>query len=212
MRAPLRAMQSFSKILMEDCGDQVDANGKDYIRRIISGAARMDNLIQDVLTYSRVSRRDLPLQTVNLDELLRDIVQTYPAFQPPKARVDLEGVFPPVFAIPAVLTQCISNLLGNAVKFVAPEVMPHIRVWAEDRDLNNKVRVFFKDNGLGIEKDAHETIFGIFQRVSKNFEGTGIGLSIVKKGVERMGGSVSLVSELGEGSTFWLDLQKPPVQ
>jgi signal transduction histidine kinase len=208
MRAPLRAMQSFSKILSEEFADAIAPEGHDYIRRITSAAARMDSLIQDVLTYSRVSRTDLPLQPLDVGELLRGIVETYPTFQPPAANVRVEGDFPWVLGIPAVLTQCISNLLGNAVKFVAPGVTPEIRVWAEKRENMEIVRLFFRDNGLGIEKDAHETIFGIFQRVSKNFDGTGIGLSIVKKGMERMGGRVGLESSPGKGSTFWLDLQR----
>lgn len=207
MRAPLRAMQSFAKILEEDCGEQLDATGKEYTSRISSAAARMDGLIQDVLTYSRVSRSDLPMQAVDTGTLLREILQTYPSFQLPTANVEMQGEFPMVSAIPAVLTQCISNLLGNAIKFVEKGVTPRIKVWAEDFD-RHKTRLYFKDNGLGIDKESHELIFGIFQRVSKNYEGTGIGLSIVKKGAERMGGSVGLTSEPGAGSTFWLELKK----
>ncbi len=110
-------------------------------------------------------------------------------------------------AIPAVLTQCISNLMGNAVKFVrAGRHAAHQNLGRGTRRRKECRGFFFKDNGLGIEKEAHETIFGIFQRVSKSYEGTGIGLSIVKKGAERMGGAVGLESALGKGSTFWLDL------
>ncbi|MBA4150245.1 MAG: PAS domain S-box protein [Verrucomicrobia bacterium] len=208
MRAPLRAMQSFSTILAEECADQLNPQGKDYIRRISSAAMRLDSLIQDVLTYSRVAGADLPLQSVDLKVLLDDTLEMYPTFQEPAARVELRGEFPRVMAIPAVLSQCISNLIGNAVKFVPSGAVPHIRIWAEDRDDGARARIFFQDNGLGIEKDAHGAIFGIFQRVSQNYEGTGIGLSIVKKGVERMGGAVGLESELGKGSTFWLDIAK----
>jgi signal transduction histidine kinase len=208
MRAPLRAMQSFSKILSEEYAERIGNEGNDYIRRINSAAARMDSLIQDVLTYSRVSRTDLPLQPVDVGELLHGIIETYPTFQPPVAYVAAKGNFPWVLGIPAVLTQCISNLLGNGVKFVAPGVTPTITVWAELSPDEKTVRLLFKDNGLGIEREAHETIFGIFQRVSKNFDGTGIGLSIVKKGMERMGGRVGLASAPGEGSTFWLDLNR----
>jgi PAS domain S-box-containing protein len=204
MRAPLRAMQSFSKLLGRDCGDRVGPQGMEYIRRINSGAARMDSLIQDVLTYSRVARTELPLQSVDVGQLLREVVETYPTLQPPAAEIEIVGEFPPVLSIPAVLTQCISNLLGNAVKFVASGVVPRITVWAEPR--GSKVRVLFKDNGLGIEKDEQDTIFGIFQRVSKDYDGTGIGLSIVKKGMERTGGTVGLDSDLGKGSTFWLEM------
>ncbi|HTI69722.1 MAG TPA: PAS domain S-box protein [Candidatus Limnocylindria bacterium] len=208
MRAPLRAMQGFATILGEECAGQVSPAGQDYIRRINTAAERMDGLIQDVLTYSRVARTDLPLQPVALGTLLGDIVETYPAFQAPNARVELLGEFPIVKAIPAVLTQCVSNLLGNAVKFVEKGVVPEIKVWAEEGRAGQRVRLCFKDNGLGIEKEMHESIFGIFQRVSKNYEGSGIGLSIVKKGAERMEGSVGLDSQPGKGSTFWIELNK----
>jgi signal transduction histidine kinase len=92
------------------------------------------------------------------------------------------------------------------VKFVAPGVTPRVRVRAETVDDGKMVRLFFKDNGLDIDKEAQEMIFGIFQRVSQSYEGTGIGLAIVKKGVERMGGAVGLESGLAQGSTFWLEL------
>jgi signal transduction histidine kinase len=166
----------------------------------------MDSLIQDVLTYSRVARTDLPLESVDLGKLLREILETYPTYQAPAANVEVLGQFPPVLSIPAVLTQCITNLLGNAVKFVEAGVVPHVVISAQTDGA--KVRLLFKDNGLGIEKDEQETIFGIFQRVSKNFDGTGIGLSIVKKGMERTGGIVGVESELGQGSTFWLELTR----
>jgi signal transduction histidine kinase len=211
MRAPLRAMQSFSRIMAEDFGEQIPPRGKDYLRRISTAAARMDSLIQDVLTYSRVARTELPLQSVELGPLLRDIVDTYPMFQSPSAKIDIEGEFPTVYAIPAVLTQCISNLLGNAVKFMEPGVVPHIRIWLEDPGPEQRYKLHIKDNGLGIEKEEHEKIWGIFQRVSKSYEGTGIGLSIVKKGAERMGGAVGLESAPGKGSTFWLELQRQPL-
>lgn len=168
----------------------------------------MDSLIKDVLTYSRVSRTDLPLEAVGLDDLLREILSSYPMFQPPSAEIEIIGELPMVMGIPAVLTQCVSNLMGNAVKFVVPGVTPKIKIWSQPLPEDRMHRIFFKDNGLGIDKESHENIFGIFQRVSKSYEGTGIGLSIVKKGIERMNGRVGLDSAVGKGSTFWLDLKK----
>ncbi len=204
MRAPLRAMQSFSKLLDRDCGPQVGTKGKEYIRRINAGAARMDALIQDVLTYSRVARTDLPLQPVDVKKLLEEIIESYPSFHEPAAKIEIVGEFPSVMSIPAVLTQCISNLMGNGIKFVSAGVTPYLRIWAEPQGA--KVRLCFQDNGLGIEPEAQERIFGIFERVNKEYEGTGIGLSIVKKGMERTGGSVSVESKLGQGSTFRLEM------
>ncbi len=208
MRAPVRAMQSFAHLLAEECAEQVSPEGKEYIRRITSAAQRMDRLIQDVLTYSRTARQDLALTPVDTGKLLRDILESYPMFHAPAADVQLEGDFPSVLAAEAILTQCISNVLGNAVNFVPPGVTARGRVWAEPLPDGERVRLFFKDNGLGVEQDMHEMIFKIFQRASKNYEGTGIGLAVVKKGVERMGGTVGLESQLGQGSTFWLELKR----
>jgi PAS domain S-box-containing protein len=207
MRAPLRAMQSFARILEEECAPQISAEGKDYIRRIITAAERMDRLIQDVLSYSRVARAELALAPVDVGKLLRSILESYPNLQPPAVEVQLEGEFPVVMGNEAALTQCISNLLSNAAKFVAPGVQPRICVWSETE--KDRARLFFRDNGIGIEKEAHEKIFAIFQRASRNYEGTGIGLAIVKKTIERMGGKVGLESQPGRGSTFWLEFLLP---
>jgi PAS domain S-box-containing protein len=203
LRGPLRAMQNFARLLADECGP-ISATAHDYVARITTAAERMDRLIQEVLNYSRVAREELRLTPLDAGALLRSIIATYPAFQTPHAEVELDGNFPLVPANEAALTQCISNLLGNAVKFVAPGVTPCVRVWAETR--GDRVRLLFKDNGIGIEKDAHERIFQMFQRLSKRYEGTGIGLTIVKKAIGKMGGNVGLESEPGKGSTFWLEL------
>ena len=185
--------------------DKLDAEGQRFLKRIAASAGRMDKLIQDVLNYSRVVRGELPLEKVDLDKLLHGIVDTYPAFMPDKAEITLHGQLPTVLGNEAMLTQILSNLIGNAVKFVPLGVKPQVSVWAERRA--SHVRLFVKDNGIGIESDQHEKIFSIFQQVTKDFEGTGIGLAIVKKAVERMGGKVGLESELDRGSTFWIEIQ-----
>lgn len=206
LRAPLRAMQSFALILSQECGDQVGPQGQDYIRRITTAAERMDRLIRDVLNYSRVARAEPTLTRVQLDKLIREVIESYPPFQPPKAKVQLKGPLPTVMANEGVLTQCVSNLLGNAVKFVAPGTIPAVEIWCEPA-APGWVRLSFKDNGIGIEARLHEKVFGMFERLSTTYEGTGIGLAIVKKGIERMGGKVGLISAPGQGSTFWLELQ-----
>jgi PAS domain S-box-containing protein len=206
LRAPLRAMNNFARLLADECGP-ISSTARDYVDRITTAAERMDRLIQDVLNYSRVARTELPLQSLDLGVLLRGIVATYPGFQPPHAAVELAGDFPMVLANEAALTQCISNLIGNAVKFVEPGVLSRVRVWAEAA--GHHVRLCFEDNGIGIEKSTHEKIFQMFQRLSKRYEGTGIGLTIVKKAIEKMGGHVGLESTPGKGSTFWLELPRP---
>ncbi len=209
LRAPLRAIQSYSLILDEEAGPRLSTAEKAYLRRMASAAGRMDLLIQDVLTYSRLARMAVALKPIDLGELLRGIVESYPSFQPPSAIIELIEPFPLVMGADALLTQCVSNILGNAVKFVAPGVTPRARVWAETQPGGETAKLFFKDNGLGIPAEAHQRIFGIFERISNDYEGTGIGLSIVKKGVDLLGGSVGLESEPGKGTTFWLQLNRP---
>ena len=206
MRAPLRAMQSFAAMLAEECSVQLSAQGHDYVRRIVASASRMDQLITDVLNYSRVAHADLPLKTVDTARLLREILESYPAFQPPQAVIFAEEKLPPVLGNEAALTQCISNLLGNAIKFVPPGTQPRVRISFSQDD--SHVHLSFQDNGIGIELDAQKRIFQLFQRQDRKYEGTGLGLAIVKKGVERMGGSVTLTSQSGQGSTFYLHLRR----
>ncbi|MEO6184062.1 MAG: ATP-binding protein, partial [Verrucomicrobiota bacterium] len=205
LRAPLRAMQNFSKLLQDDYGSKLDETGEDFLRRIGTSASRMDKLIQDVLVYSRVLRRDLKLEPVDVEKLLRGMFETYPEFQEPKTEVTIEGELPAVLGNEAALTQCFSNLVNNAVKFVPLNTKPRVRISAERNGI--AVRFWIVDNGIGMDPKYSKTIFEMFQRLSTNYEGTGIGLAIVRKAAERMGGAVGVESEPGKGSRFWLDLK-----
>jgi PAS domain S-box-containing protein len=212
LRAPLRAMNNFSQILRERHAEQLDETGRDYLQRISTSAARLDRLIQDVLNYTRILRAQVPLTRIDMDKLLREIIQSYPDWQPPQVEIQIEGTLPPVQGHEGFLTQCVSNLVNNAVKFVAPGVPPRVRIWAEPRD--SHVRIYFQDNGVGIEPENGTRIFRMFERIhpADEYEGTGIGLTIVRKAVERMDGKVDFESDPGRGSKFWLELKKsdPP--
>jgi PAS domain S-box-containing protein len=205
MRAPLRAMLGFSEILQEEYGPQLDDQANRFLQRIRAASARMDHLIQDVLSFSRISRGELPLESIDPLALIRELIESYPNLRPSEIGILLPQEMPPVLANSAALTQCVSNLLGNAVKFVAPGVKPVVRIWAELVD--GRVKIWFKDNGIGIKEQDFKRIFEIFQRIDRSHEGTGIGLAIVKKAAERMGGSVGVDSKPGQGASFWLDLQ-----
>jgi PAS domain S-box-containing protein len=207
MRAPLRSMQGFAQILVNDYGSKLDERGVDHLQRIIRSALRLDHLIQDVLSYSKVLHARGPLGPVDLDGLMRDIIATYPNGQ--KAEFHIQGKLPTVLGNEAFLTQCFSNLLANASKFVAPGATPSVEIAAEERG-QGMVRVWIKDNGVGIAAENHERVFRMFERINlaTEYEGTGIGLTIVRKAAERMGAQVGFESELGKGSRFWIQIEK----
>ncbi|MDB6058115.1 MAG: hypothetical protein JWO95_1959 [Verrucomicrobiales bacterium] len=209
MRAPLRAMRSFARILLADYRKQLEGEGAAYLDKISEAAKHMDELIQDVLTYTKIIRAEVKKEPVDLDKLVRSVINTYPHLAENAGAIEIVGTLPRVLGNAASLTQCVSNLLGNAIKFVPPGVKPQIRIWSED--LGAKVRVWFDDNGIGVEGKLFERIFGIFERGTQGpeYEGTGIGLAIVKKAVERIGGTVGVESQLGKGSRFWIELCKP---
>jgi signal transduction histidine kinase len=204
MRAPLRAMQGYAHLLLEEYANRLEPQGREYLQRIARTSSRLDVLIQDVLCYGRISRDEMELQPVSLQKIVEDVLQQYPALH--EADIVIQRPLPSVRAHEASLTQLISNLIDNAAKFVRPGEKPKIRIWTEKHE--DRVRLFVEDHGIGIaEKDVNR-IFDIFERVhdDKTYEGTGIGLSIVKKAAERMGGSVGLKSALNQGSVFWVEL------
>lgn len=207
LRGPARAMQGYATATLEDYGDRLDARGRDYLDRIIRGSTRMDRLIQDVLTYSRIARAEVRLQPVSLQRLVPEILHQY--VDTPRAETTIRNELHTVLAHEPSLTQVISNLLCNAVKFVAPGVMPKIQIWSEIRGQN--VRLWIEDNGIGIRPEHQRRLFGMFERVHQNgaYEGTGIGLAIVRKAVEKMGGTVGVESDGITGSNFWIELPAP---
>ncbi len=210
MRAPLRAMEGFAGAVLEDYGDRVGAEGKDYLQRIKAAAARQDHFIRDVLNYSRLVRQELVLERLDLDVILRDLVREYPNLQVAKESIQIEPPLGTVWGHAPSLAQCLSNLLGNALKFVAPGTIPRVRVWS--RRQGPRTRLVVEDNGVGISEENYSRVFRLFERLhgQDEYPGTGIGLAVVRKAVERMGGSVGLESELGKGSRFWLELRACP--
>ena len=161
-----------------------------------------------MLAITRLSRQELKFETVNVEKQIRDIIHERPEFQPPKAEIRIESPLCPMRAHEASLTQCLTNLLGNAVKFVAPGVKPQVRIWSAPA--GEQVRLWIEDNGIGIESAAQPRVFEMFHRLhnEREYEGTGLGLAIVRKAMERMGGQTGVESEPGRGSRFWLQL--PP--
>ena len=207
LRAPLRAIQGFTQALQEDYASQFDPAGQDFAQRIVTAANRMDILIQDLLAYSQLSRSELNPNPVSLAKIVAEaIAQLQSRIAERQARISIIGSLPNALGHYQTLVQVIANLLSNAIKFVAPDTSPLIQISAEM--LANKVRLYVDDNGIGIPAEHAERIFKVFERLHgiETYPGTGIGLAIVRKGMERMGGRAGVMTKENNGSRFWIEL------
>jgi len=208
LRAPLRAMQGFSTMLVEEAGAALNETGRDYANRISKSAQFMDALLMDLLAFSRISQQRVELTSVDLTTVVETVLsQLQNDIQEKKARVESSGPWPVVRAHEPTLAQVLFNLVSNALKFVAPGVPPLLRLRAEERA--GFIRVWVEDNGPGIAPEHQGEIFRLFARLlGEKHAGTGIGLAIVQKGVERMGGQVGVEYASGQGGRFWFELRK----
>ncbi|RPH43376.1 MAG: PAS domain-containing sensor histidine kinase [Planctomycetota bacterium] len=212
LRAPLRAMCGFGETLLEEyAGKVIDDVGRTYLERIIAASRRMDALILDLLAFSRLSREEVHLEPVELDVALKQALEEMSAdVQARHGKVTVSSPLPRVLAHRATLDRVLTNLLTNALKFVAPGTAPHVAIRAEDLGLST--RLWVEDNGIGVAEHHKDRIFRVFERLNKTEEypGTGIGLAIVKKAMERMNGEAGFESEIGRGSKFWIELLRDP--
>lgn len=205
MRAPLRAMQGLGGFLVTECENCQEPARREYIRRIAAAAERMDKLITDALQYGKTLHDPFCLEPIDVEALLRGILESYPDFEPLHRSAVIAGHLPMLLGNQAGLTQCFSNLLSNAIKFSKPGHPPQLRIWAEQR--GEFKRLWFEDQGIGIPKEYQDRIWTMFQKLDRNTDGTGIGLALVRKSVQRMGGNAGVESEPGQGSRFWIELK-----
>jgi PAS domain S-box-containing protein len=208
LRAPLRAMEGFTNILLQQYTTQLDEQGQDFARRISQAASRMDHLIRDLLDYGRLSHTRLTFGHIQLETQLALVLGSIQEeIQRKSAIVDVAQPLGTVWGNATVLDQILTNLITNGIKYVQPGVTPRITIWAEER--KEYLRLWVQDNGIGIAAEHHDRIFRVFERLHRNeqYPGTGIGLAIVAKGAEIMGGRVGLDSAEGKGSRFWLELR-----
>ncbi len=204
LRAPLRAMQGFAEALVEDYGETLDECGKEYAYRIVSSSKRLEELIQDLLAYSRLTSADLHLRNINLKDAVEEAINQ---LQADSQQFTIPESLPSVIAHHNTLVQVIINLLGNAIKYVSVGVQPKVEITAEIQ--GEWVRLVVADNGIGIALEHQQRIFRVFERLHgiESYPGTGIGLAIVRKGIERMGGQVGVESQVGQSSRFWIELK-----
>ena len=211
LRAPLRSMSSFAQALVEEESTRLSADGLDYARRITRSAKYMDNLLHDLLQYSRLTREEVPPSLVRLEDVVNEILVVMESeIRSRGFHVEVVSPLGAVFAHLPTVKQILANLIGNSLKFVDASRPLRLRVSTSNHD--NYLRLWVEDNGIGIPPEHHQKIFGLFQRLHDNqsYPGTGIGLALVRKGAERMGGRAGVDSTPGQGSRFWVDLNPAP--
>ncbi|HPW11346.1 MAG TPA: ATP-binding protein, partial [Methanoregulaceae archaeon] len=202
LRAPLRAISGYSSLLMQDLKD-IPEKDKRYLESLRQNAHDMGRLIDDLLEFSRLRIRSLEKETVQPSVMVREILREIrkdPAF----AKVEFNvGELPPCQADPGLLKQVYANLIGNAVKYSQKRAAPLVEIGSLTRD--GQLMYFVRDNGIGFDMKYSEKIFGVFERLqtSDEYEGTGIGLSIVHRIVEMHGGRIWVESEVDKGTTFY---------
>jgi two-component system CheB/CheR fusion protein len=208
LRAPLRSMEGFSTMLLTEAGTELNERARGFANRINRSARFMDALLKDLLALSSVSQARLQLVPVNLEEVVQAVMEhAAEEIRSKSALVEAVPPWPAVMGHAAMLGQVLTNLVGNAMKFVSPGTQPVVKLHAQER--NEFVRIWVEDNGVGIAEEHYQQIFRPFTRLhGEAFSGTGIGLAIVQKGVEQMHGTFGVVSSPEQGSRFWFELRR----
>lgn len=207
LRTPLRAIDGFARILLEDYYSQLDEEGRRLLNVVRENTARMAELIQDLLAFSRLSRQNLTFtDNLNLTDLARRSFQEATAPVSERQIVFQAATTPTASGDPSMIRQVLANLMTNAVKFTAPRETASIEFGGYSE--GSRAVYYVRDNGVGFDMRYSEKLFRVFQRLHHHneFEGTGVGLAIVKRIVERHGGEVWAESEPGKGSTFYFSL------
>jgi light-regulated signal transduction histidine kinase (bacteriophytochrome) len=209
LQEPLRAVASFTQLLAENYQGQLDAEADEFIGFIVDGAKRMQRLINDLLAYSRVRTKGVPFEATDFEEVLSQALVNLEAAIEENQAVITHDPLPTILADKQQMMQLLQNLIGNAIKFRSAE-LPCIHVAAECRD--NEWVFAVKDNGIGIDPQFQEQIFVIFQRLHdrEEYPGTGIGLAICKRVVERHGGRIWVESVPEKGSIFYFTIPALP--
>jgi PAS domain S-box-containing protein len=236
LRAPIRALDGYAQMVIAESGDRLSTHAREALNRIMRAAGRMDALTRDVLSYTKVATQKMDVVAVDPAPVIEDVIVMNSALQEPRAVVAIVRPLHRILAHPTLFSQCISNLLDNAAKFVAPGGQPRVIIRSEvvdandplangrHRDLSGRklqssrrtcaryVRLWVEDNGIGMDSLTREKVFGMFERAreAKQYPGTGIGLAILAKAIERMNGRFGVESEPGAGSRFWIDLPPAP--
>lgn len=226
LQEPLRKVQAFGDRLQRKCADSLNEEGNDYIRRMRDAAGRMQNLINDLLTFSRVSSKAQPFQHVDINKITKEVVSDLEIRIEQTGGIVEIGNLPTIEADPVQMRQLLQNLIGNALKFHRPDDNPVIKIYSDAPSMtggsllidgkeiqtignsNQVCKIIIRDNGIGFEEKYLDKIFTVFQRLHGRgeYEGSGIGLAVCRKIVERHGGTITAQSEPNQGATFLVTL------
>jgi signal transduction histidine kinase len=207
LNEPLRKIRAFGDMVTKRLADFKDEESKDYLKRMQTAAARMQSLLDSLLSYSRVTTKANPIKKTGLTRSVKEALSNLEILIREKNAVVGIGDLPTVTADPVQMTQLFQNLIGNALKFHRDGEAPHVKI--QSRKVGDAYEIYVEDNGIGFDEKYLDKIFQPFQRLhgrSSGYEGVGMGLAICKKIVERHGGKISAKSELGKGSTFIVSL------
>jgi signal transduction histidine kinase len=200
-------MQGFAHALIQNHGDALPAEARDYARRIIGSGRQSERLITDLLSYSRLSFEKLDMKPVEMSAVLDQALEQVQAdIDETRAVIERPGTSPTVLGNHTALVQVVVNLLSNAMKFTAEGRAPEVRVRFEER--GERIRMWVDDNGIGIPEGQEERIFRVFERLAEGGDhpGTGIGLAIVRRGMQRIGGTCGVERGPEGGSAFWIEM------
>ncbi len=205
LRAPLRSIIGYSKILHEDYVGKLDMNGKRVLDTISQNAFRMNNLIEDLLKFSKLGKKEIRKSEINVEILVKGILREMKSSLSHKANIRLENL-PSIYGDSDLLTHVWTNLVSNAIKYSALKENPIVDIGSQN--VENEIIFYVKDNGAGFDMKYADKLFGVFQRLhnSEEFEGTGVGLSIVSRIITKHGGRVWAEGKVNEGATFYFSL------
>jgi PAS domain S-box-containing protein len=209
LQEPLRKVQVFGSRLKKNCGPLLDAQGQDYLERMLNAGRRMQTLVEDLLAFSRVTSQARPFVEVDLSVVTQEVLSDLEVrIAETGARVQL-GELPTIDADPAQIRQLLQNLIGNALKFHKKEQAPVIRIYAASTTQDGFFRLMVEDDGIGFDEKYLDRIFTVFQRLHgrAEYEGTGIGLAVCRKIAHRHGGEITAISAPGKGATFVVTLR-----
>lgn len=207
LRSPLRCVLGYADILVEDYGDKLGEDGNEVIKVIQENATRMNRLIEDLLEFSKLGRRELSKSVTDVQQMVTNVIEQLRMSNPNNATFEI-GTLSPAVADASLLMQVWVNLISNAVKYSSKNPAPVVSIGCEE--MNKEITYWVKDNGAGFNMAYASKLFKVFQRLHKNdeFEGTGVGLALVQKIVIRHGGRIWAEGEVDKGATFYFALPK----